>query len=287
MIALANILLFTGLTIAIGAVTLRYLLLTRSGLAVSERAPAARHAAGGGAIGAALILVAAIVRAAAQVQAFADPGEPWLPVFRTILDTGLGRALQLQAIWSAAALMAFSVARLGRQRGWSAAAIATVVCSLTPGLGGHPAAAERATLAMTAATIHVLAAGAWIGGLFHLYRASGAASELTLTRLLNAFHNVALGAAAALAFTGLYHVWTMLPAPAALWLSAWGRLLVAKLLVLGGVLWLGYRHWKGSEQSVAKGDRAGLRASLARELGLALLVLVLTGVLTSVSPPEM
>ncbi|MFN0099258.1 MAG: copper resistance D family protein [Gemmatimonadaceae bacterium] len=286
MIAFANFLLFTGLTIAIGAVTLRYLLLTRSGLSVSERAPTARHAAGGGAIGAALILVATFVRAAVQVQAFADPGEPWLPVLRAILDTGLGRALQLQAIWSAAALMAFSVARLGRQRGWSAAAIAMLVCSLTPALGGHAAAAEQPTLAMTAATVHVLAAGAWIGGLFHLYRASGVASELTLTRLLQAFHVVALSAAGALAFTGLYHVWTLLPAPSALWTSAWGRLLVSKLVVLGGVLWLGYRHWKGSELSVATGDRVGLRTSLAREVALALLVLLLTGVLTSVTPEE-
>lgn len=287
MIAIANFMLFAGLTIAIGAVTLRYLLLTRSGLSVSERAPAARHAAGGGAIGAALILVAAFVRAAVQVQAFAEPGEPWLPVLRTILDTGLGRALQLQVIWSAAALMAFSVARLGRQRGWSAAAIAMLVCSLTPALSGHAAAADQPTLAMTAATVHVLAAGAWIGGLFHLYRASGVASEVTLARLLQAFHRVALTAAAALVFTGLYHVWTLLPAPSALWTDVWGRLLVAKLSVLGAVLWLGYRHWKGSEQSLAKGNRAGLRTSLGRELALALVVLLLTGVLTSVSPAEM
>ncbi len=286
MIAFANILLFTGLTIAVGALVLRYLLLTRSGLTVSERAPAARHAAGGGAIGMALVLLAAPIRAAVQVQAFAEPGEPWLPVLVTILDTGLGKALQLQAIWSATALMAFSVARMGRQRGWSAAAISVLICSLTPALGGHPAAAEQPIAAMTAATVHVLSAGAWIGGLFHLYRAAGAASEVTLTKLLQAFHGVALGAAVALTLTGLYHTWTLLPAPSALWTSTWGRLLVAKMLALGGVLWLGYRHWKGSEQAVASGNRETLRGSMRTELLFALVVLVVTGVLTSVGPPE-
>lgn len=280
--ALASFLLFAGLTVALGAVTVRYLLLPRSGLAVTERAPALRDSAKYGLVGAAAMLLAAPLRALAQVLALADPGDAWGPLLRTIVTaTALGRSLQLQFIWAAAALMAFSVARLGPQRGWSASAITTFVLALVPALSGHAAAAEHPIPAQVAVVMHVLGAGAWIGTLFHLSRFAKKASDATLARALGAFHSVALGGAAMLAVSGAYHVWTILESPGQVVTTSWGRLLLAKLALLGGIAWLGYRHWKGAERQLAGGGRAALRTSMQRELLLALAVLVVTGFLTN------
>ncbi len=285
-LALSNLALFVGLTVLLGAVTLRYLVLTRSGLALSERAPAARDAAKHGMVGAALILAGAPLRAYAQASALAFPGDAIGALLRTVvMESALGRALQLQAIWAAAALLACASARFGRQRGWSAAAISALVLTVVPGLSGH-AAAEGTVTALAAAIAHVLGVGLWIGGLLQLWRISKPASEATLTRLIQAFHGVALVGAGLVVASGLVHVASQWTAPAALLRSAWGALLAAKLMAFAAVAALGFRHWRGAERQVAGGGRAALRASLRREVLLAAGVLVITAFLTSVAPPE-
>ncbi len=279
---LVNTLYFTGLTIAGGAVALRYLVMTRSGLAISERAPALRDAAKYGLGGAAAVLVAAPLRVLVQAQGLAFPGDALLPIMRTVVTTSaLGRALMLQAIWGAAAMAAFSVARLGPQRGWSAAAITVFILSLGPALTGHAAAAHPLLPAQVAAVAHALAAGAWIGTLFHLWRIARKASDATLKRLFMAFHAVALGSAATLAISGAYQAWSIVETPSQVWTTWWGRFLLMKLAALGAVMWLGYHHWKRGEALIASGDRSTLRESMKRELWAAASVLLATGMLTS------
>ena len=284
-IALINLAHYTGLTVAIGAVTMRVLVLSRCGLTVSERAPSARMAARAGLWGAVLILAAAPLRALNQVRTLVEPGESWLPVVQGVLGTSVGKALQLQAIWAAAAIVAFLVARQGRDRGWKIATIALVILALTPGLTGHAATATSPTLALAAATLHVLGAGVWIGGLFHLWRLTGPASDVTLRRALGAFHPVAMVGVGLIVLSGLYHTWSTLGTPANLVETAWGRLLALKVGLVLAVLALGYKHWRSSEQAVEQGDRSALRQSIGREAVIALAVLVVTAVLTSTAKP--
>ncbi len=285
--ALINAAAFTGLMIAIGAVATRFLVLGRSGLTVSERAPAARHAAGGAMWAAALLLVSSVARAIQQVTDLVEPGEAWLPMLRSVLGTTtLGKALALQAIWAAVVLLAFASARRERERGWRMAALGVVVLALTPGLLGHPVAAPQPTLALTVATFHVLASGGWIGGLFHLWRASAVASEATLLRMLGAFHRLATGCVAVLLLTGGYQTLTALHGTANLVGTPWGRLLLLKLVLVAGVLLLGFRHWRGAEARIRSGQRPSVRTSLGVELLLALLVIFATGMLTATAPPD-
>lgn len=283
--ALVNLAHYAGLTGAIGAVAMRVLVLSRCGLSVSERAPAARDAARAGLWGAVLILVAAPARALLQVAALAEPGEAWMPLFQAVLGTSVGKALQLQTIWAAAAIVAFAVARQGRDRGWKVASIALVILALTPGLAGHAATSASPTLALAAAMVHVLGAGLWIGGLFHLWRLSGPASDLTLQRALAAFHPVALGGTGLLALSGAYHVWSILGAPSDLVTTAWGRLLALKLALVAAALGLGYRHWKSAERAIANGNRATVRRSIGGEALIALAVIAVTAVLTATEKP--
>ncbi len=284
--ALINLAHFAGLTVAIGAVTMRVLVLSRCGLTVSERAPGTRDAARAGLWGAVLILAAAPLRVLNQVRTLVEPDESWLPVLQGVLGTSVGKALQLQAIWAAAAIVAFLVARQGRDRGWKIATIALVILAITPGLAGHAATAASPTLALAAAFTHVLGAGLWIGGLFHLWRLTGPASDLTLRRALAAFHPVAMAGVALIVTSGFYHTWTTLGTPANLVETAWGRLLTLKLGLVLAVLALGYKHWRSSVQAVEEGDRPALRQSIGREALIALAVLVVTAVLTSTGKPD-
>ena len=286
LLPLLNAALYAGLAVAIGAVVARFLLLPRCGLSLSERAPPLRLAATAGAFAAAAVLCAAPARIALQLSMLTEPGEPWSPMLRVILvDTGLGKAMQLQAIWASAALMAFTVARSGRDRGWKAATVATLILAVTPGLAGHPAAAARPTLAVIIATLHVIAAGAWVGTLFHLWRSVRSVSEATVGAMLRAFHPVALGSAGLLAATGAYQAWIALGGPEDLISSAWGRLLLAKLCFVAVIGALGHRHWKTSGARLASGDRAAVAASFGRELLFAALVIGLTAALASSAPP--
>ena len=66
------------------------------------------------------------------------------------------------------------------------------------------------SLAVIIATLHVIAAGAWVGTLFHLWRSVRSVSEATVGAMLRAFHPVALGSAGLLAATGAYQAWIAL-----------------------------------------------------------------------------
>lgn len=281
MASLVNFLHFAGLTLAVGAVTLRYFVLTRSGLALSERTPSLRDAAKYGFAGGAAVLLAAPLRALVQMLALRMPGDDWLPLLRMVAGSELGRTLMLQGVWALAMMGTFAVARLGAQRGWSGAFITTLISAVVVSMSGHAAAADAPRFAQAMVVVHLLGAGAWIGTLFQLWRIARKASEATLTAILKAFHGVALTGAALLALSGATHVWTILDRPSQLWTTLWGALLAAKLAALAGVLVLGYRHWKRAEAQVGIGERSALRTSMAKELWLAALVLAITGALTS------
>lgn len=285
--ALLAALLYAALCVMLGSVALRWLLLPRLGFASAETAPIERDAAGAALAAGLVLLVTVPARVALQVADFLEPGEAWRPALSAILlGTQSGKAAQLQLVWAMAAVLAFAVARAGRVRGWRAAGVALLVLAITPGLGGHPAAAARPVLAMAMATMHVLAAGIWIGTLFHLWRASRVSSDRTLRAMIAAFHPLAMGAVGALVVSGGYAAWTTLGDPAALTTSAWGGLLLRKLVLVGGTLALGAWHWRTAEARIAAGGRAALHRSLAAELALAALVLGVTGVLAGTSPPE-
>ena len=286
LLPLLNAATYAGLAIVIGAVVVRFLVLPRSGLAHSERVPPLRSAATVAAFASVAILLTAPARLALQVSQLADPGEAWMPILRTVLvETSLGRAMQLQAIWAAAALMAFTVARVGRDRGWKAATVGVLVLSATPALAGHAAAAEHPLPAQIATSLHVLAAGVWLGTLFHLWRALRGVSASTVLPMVRAFHPLALGAAATILASGAYQAWIVLNAPGDLVTTPWGRWLTAKVALVAVIGVLGQRNWTSAEARLTAGESTALTRSFGRELAFAALVIALTGILASSATP--
>lgn len=278
--------LYLALVVVIGALGFRWLLLPRSTIIGPAREVIERAAAGTAMLGAAAILFIVPARVGLQLLDFLEPGEAWRPALNAILTgTQSGSASLLQMVWGTAALLAFSVAKAGRLRGWRAATIAVVVLAMTPGIGGHPATVERPVFAMTAAALHVLAAGVWIGTLFHVWKAARVAGDQATQSLVSAFHRVAMGAAAVLLLTGVYAAWTMLPTFGDLFMSTWGRLLFGKLALVVAVAGLGAWHWRNADARLGSDHAPAVLRSIGIELALALAVLVATGFLASTAPP--
>lgn len=163
---------------------------------------------------------------------------------------------------------------------WPAAALA--LASLA--LAGHAAAAAPWRLA--AAMLHLLAAGAWAGGIIALWlglrRGEGDAGARAA-----AFAGPGLAIVLLLAVTGAVAAVALAPGPDAALGTAWGRLLAAKLLLVLAMLALAWRHRDQLVPMVLAG-RAGaprrLMASLRMEGGLWLAVAALVALAGLMDP---
>ena len=158
---------------------------------------------------------------------------------------------------------------------------------------------RRGVIHAGADVVHLLAAGAWLGGLLALARpvwASAAQDDHESThRSLARFAGVGTAAVALLVLTGLINSWLLigfdrLPA---LWTSLYGRLLLIKLGLFGLMLALAAsnrfrltpalrRGLVGGRTALAIGD---LRRSLALETAAALGILGLVAWLGTLAPP--
>lgn len=178
---------------------------------------------------------------------------------------------------------------------WLVAGVGALVLAFAPALSGHAAAAPRmGPLAILADTLHVLAAGGWIGGLLVLV-AAGVPAAMRLEReergravaaLVNAFSPTALAFAGALTLTGLFAAWLHMGSIPALWESGYGQTLLVKLGVLSGVFATGAYNWL--KVRPALGDELGvtrLRRSARVEIAIGALVLLVTAVLVATAPP--
>jgi putative copper export protein len=143
-------------------------------------------------------------------------------------------------------------------------------------------------LAVAFDTLHVLGAGSWLGTLFVLVVAAFPAigrGERT-TAILERFSPLALGSAALVAATGAFASWLHLERLSALWTTPYGRTLLLKLAILGGVAALGAYNWRVVTPRIrASGDGAALRRTALLELTLAAALIVVTAVLVATPLP--
>ncbi|MEV4421350.1 copper resistance protein CopC [Patulibacter sp. NPDC049589] len=216
------------------------------------------------------------------------------------LDSGRaalgGAALLAVAIW--ALLGRGTRGRALRDRVALAALAAALVVVVTR--SGH-AAADVGRTVLDA--IHVLGAAAWLGGivgvavvLLVVGPASAPAQRgPAARRLIGAFAPVAAGSVAALAVAGVAQAALSLTGPDDLWTSGYGRLLAAKVLLVGvvGLVAIGHRR-RGcpsteTDGSVLRREAPGPRAAW-RRLRLEIVglvgVLVLTAALGGTATPR-
>jgi copper transport protein len=178
------------------------------------------------------------------------------------------------------------------------AAIGAAAAACSPALTGHASTTPPVGVAILTDVAHVLAACAWLGTLLTLLFAAlplvrGARSMARIgsgalvASLVRAFHPFALTCAAVVVASGLLAAWLRLPTVASLWESSYGKILLLKLAFVALVVVLGAINWRRLLPTLGD-DHAARRITRTAsvELTIAALVLAVTAVLVSTSPPE-
>jgi copper transport protein len=182
-------------------------------------------------------------------------------------------------------------------------ALAVPVCALAllPGLGGHAGVQDPVAILLPANTLHVLAAGAWIGGLAVLVAALPAATRrleaVDRTRLLSGavgrFSALALIAVALLLAGGIAQSLLELGAVDDLWDTAFGRAIAIKATLVVVLLALGALNRRRTLPRLARAAQEGatpggagvlLRRTLRTEVSLGVAALAVTGALAGYPP---
>ena len=200
----------------------------------------------------------------------------------------------LVQVWAAAgALAAFAWARLVHARsGWLFATLA--VCGLGLALPRTGHAMSHGVVALAAQSLHVLGAGLWVGTLSVLVTgtkpwgigASTTWDETETAETLRRFAPLAITGVAALFASGALNAYLFLPSLASVPATPWGRTLLLKVAVVAVVGFLGLLNFRRFRRPKTAGSPSRSPLLLARvELALALFVVTLTAVLTSLPSP--
>jgi putative copper export protein/methionine-rich copper-binding protein CopC len=287
---------FGALTLIIGAVTFRVLLLPRlpveAGLAATLRRRAWRCCG----IGTLLLAASAILRLWLQSHALHGAAYAWDSALLASMlsETMWGRAWLLQAFGIAVLGAALLLARRGHDAPALGPALAGVIAvAVVPALSGHAIGADNPTLAVINDTLHVLVAGGWIGTLAVL---AGAALPAAVGRsstphddvatLIDRFSPIALGAAALVLVTGVLNALIHIDAIEQLVRTAYGRALLVKVGIVALVVAAGFINWQFVRPRLGTLEATRrLRVSIGVELALAVLVLGVTALLTGLPLP--
>jgi len=178
---------------------------------------------------------------------------------------------------------------------------AIVALALTAALAGHSASYSPSGLLVLADALHVLSVSAWLGGLAMLLVALPIAVRALARReriplvaaAAGRFSRLALAAVSLLLLSGIIQSIALVGAFDAFVDTAYGRLVLAKILLFLGLISLGaynQRRLLPRLRTVAGGEEdpeqaaALLRRSVASEVVLALVVLGLASVLVVTEP---
>lgn len=298
---------FIGLVLVIGAVSFHAFVLATVRRARRDIAPpdelsmlvaAETRAAAIGRAAVVLVAFTLMMRLVAQgyamhgLDAGSDPAL-MIPMLRSTM-WGWGWILQLAGVIVAG--IGFQHARGGRtdgrsDRGWLLAATGAVLLAFSPGMASHAASSPKLrALAMLADGVHVLGASCWLGTLALVlfagvvvatqYRADSSAAFVR--DLINAFSPVALVSAGVAASTGLFAAWLHVGTVPNLWGTRYGLTLLTKLAILGAVTMTGFYNWRFVKPRLGTpGATTHLRRSAMIEVGVAVLVLLVTAVLVA------
>ena len=211
--------------------------------------------------------------------------------------------------------LALAISRVAAPAARTASLALALAVTATTSLTGHAADQGDFTPTVAIDWVHVMAVSAWTGGLLCLALSFlGPARDWSVTvlgRVMRRFSRLAGLCLLAAVVTGAYNTWTELGGFADLWTTVYGRALSVKLALFLGLAWwgavnrysivprLGAGRGSGIGQRVFRLGRlalrgparrarqalpARLRANVALEAVLVLLILVCTAVLVDSTP---
>ena len=240
----------------------------------------------------ATIVLALAIGARLVAQSYAVDGTPPTADFVTnVVRTPWGIGFVLHALAVVVLLVAFARTRSAL---WRVAALATVVLGVGTALSGHAAGSGRwTTVAVVSDSVHILAAGGWLGALVLILVAGLPATARmeplgrgqAVRGMVHAFSPMALAFGGTLALTGIIAAVLHLGTWSALTGSDYGRILLIKIGALALVLAAAVYNWRRLRPAL-DADRVGtFRRTAGAELLLAFVVLVVTAWLVATPPP--
>ena len=205
-----------------------------------------------------------------------------------LLEMAWGTGWLLQAVGATFAFVAFVLARYAPGFGWWLTIAGGFIVAASLPFTGHAAAeATNAGLAIGSQTAHVLAAGLWLGTLSVTWVVGITKDESTDTKhemlkgLIGAFLPVALIGVIIVTVSGLVTAISLFEHLNQLWTTTYGRWLLLKLALVGGVVALGgYNRIRVVPKLGNSEGTQAFRKITVIELGVALFVLVVTAVFT-------
>jgi putative copper export protein len=244
---------------------------------------------------AAFFLVASLVlKLLGQLQSFVDPGEPITrEIFNLVVfESSWGRSWLIQ---SAAASLTFLIVLLVRNT-WTLVPLALVTVTLAP-LTGHAVENPWGTnVGVLLNALHQLGGGAWIGTLFLVlaagYRGTRTLPDeerhLLIARLVHAYSPVALAGVSTAVLAGVVMALSYIAPLSALWTSSYGRVLIIKVLLLGGTAAMGAYNWRLVRPRLGEAHTTRrLYRSATLELTIGALLLGATAVLVALAAPAL
>jgi putative copper resistance protein D len=230
-----------------------------------------------------------------------DPEVIWMVVH----DTRFGRVWTARLVLSIITVGLFwnrVVSKFGPRRDLITPVLAAVLLISLAGVG-HSQIEEgvEGIIHVVSDAVHLLAAGAWLGGLVPLGyilllhgRERGPAQRSDLNEILLRFSGMGYVAVAALIGSGLVNSWFLVGSVSGLLDTAYGQILFAKLVLFAGMLALAVsnRFWLVPSMTNSRTDgRSGSTAWTARlrnhvlsEQFLGLMVLLVVSVLGTMRP---
>ena len=221
------------------------------------------------ALGGALLWLAAETRDLAGGLGPGDVG--------AVLGTLFGRLLAGRVVLLALAAAAFSARYTAL-----AAALACGALALQAG-HSHALAMRDSPVLLASSTVHILAAGLWLGGLPGLFAVIAWGPEAQARAAAERFSRLGMACVAALLVTAAFQAWVLVASVAGLVGTAYGRVVLVKAELFVGLIMLAVcNRWRRMPGLPA--TRGALAWSILLEIGLGFGVLAAAGVLTGLQP---
>ena len=247
------------------------------------------------------VVVIDIVKLGVQTSEMRFPTDSWITVGLTMLfETSWGTVWMTQVVCAVLLAMTFTLARKDALPRWNVLALMSVVLAATPAFASHARTPQRlAQYSIAADVVHVLAASLWIGTLLVMFASimggdgNEPQSEQTVSTMrasyvasvLRSFSPLALTGAALVAVSGLVSSLAHIEHWADLAGTPYGQKLILKVLGVGVVVLLGWRHWKFVTPGIMTQGPKRMTRGMAIELLIALVVVGVTAALVVTPPP--
>lgn len=209
-------------------------------------------------------------------------------VWTVLTDTRFGQVSTVRLVMAAVLAVAvlWPATRLLQI---AAAAGLIALMALVGHAGATPGAAGDVHLASD--MMHLLAAGAWLGGLpalamlLALARRSGPAAQAIATRTTQRFSLLGIVCVAILMVTGIVNSWNLLGGPRDLVTTDYGRLVLLKIGLFAAMIGIAaVNRFHFTPQLPALGALWALQRNSLAETGFGLCVLLFVGALGTLSP---